>query len=209
MRGGEGEFEILAGRRGPLEPSGDGDRQGPVGREVGLGPHPFERRQPIERGEGHLGGDLVENTRAGGAGVVVIEGLAAFLKETEEPLGRGLPVAVGIAGLADRFDGFGRGLVGGKVLEDLHRQGILARSASQPDLVEEPAGRKFPQAPPLLGEVLQAREVADDAVEFGPCLFVTLRLEEQPHDPETLFRTGRIGLSVEDETQLIAGDRPG
>ena len=209
MRGGERQFEILAGRRGPLEPSGDGDRQGPVGREVGLGPHPFERRQPIERGEGHLRGDLVENTRARGPGVVVVEGVAAFLEETKEPLGRGLSVAVGIAGLADRLDGLGRGLVGGEVLEDLHRQGILARSAPQPDLVEEPGGRQFPQAPPLLAEVLQAREVADDAVEFGPRLLVTLRLEEQSHDPQPLFRTGRIGLAVEDQPQLIAGDGPG
>ena len=204
MRGGEGQFEILAGCRGPLEPSGDGDRQGPVGRKVGLGPHPFERRQPIERGEGHLRGDLVENTRACGTGVVVIEGVAAFLEETKEPLGRGLPVTVVIAGLADRLDGLGRGLVGGEVLKDLHRQGILARSAPQPDLVEEPGGRQFPEAPPLLAEVLQAGEVADDAVEFGPCLLVAFRLEEQPHDPQTLFRTGRIGLAVEDEPQLIA-----
>ena len=207
--GGEGELQVLAGRRGPLKPTGERDRQRPVGREVGFGAHPLERREPIERGEGHLRADLVEDSGDGGPGAAILEAVTPLLEEPEQAFGRCLAPTVGITGLPDRLDGFGRGLVGGEALEDLHRQGILARPAAQSDLVEEPDGRQFPQAPPFFGEVLQRGEVTDDTVELAPRLLVTLRLEEQPHDPQPFLRTRRIGLSIEHQAQLIARDRSG
>ena len=207
--GGEGELQVLAGRRGPLEPTGERDRQRPVGGEVGFGAHPLERRKPIERGEGHLRANLVEDPGDGVAGAAIFEAVTPLLEEPEQASGRCLAPTVGITGLPDRLNGLGRGFVGREAFEDLHRQGILARPAAQSDLVEEPAGRQFPQTPPFFGEVLQRGEVTDDTVELAPRLLVTLRLEEQPHDPQPFLRTRRIGLSIEHQAQLVAGDRSG
>ena len=208
-RRGERELEICSRCRRPLEPPGDPDGDRPVGGNVGIGSHPLEGRETVERGEGQLGGDLVEDQAGRRAGVGIFETVAALLEEVDEALGEGFAIAVGIAGLAHRLHRLGGGVVGRESIEQLHRQGILADAAAEADLVEDPIGGEFPQAAAFLGEVFQSGEVGDHAIELGPRLLVAFRLEEEPDDPQPLFRAGRIGLPVEDAAELVARDRSG